>query len=154
MNVSVAMAQTVTYVAPTVGSQPVTTAPAPAYTRVVNPTSYTVAQPSAPVAAAPAADYGFTSWLNGVRAQYGLPPVSFDPGLASWAAVNNAQQAARGLGHFVMGPSRRQNCAVGNAASIGWQWMNSPAHRAALLDPTIRWIGLAGSGMYWTLNAR
>ena len=25
--------------------------------------------------------------------------------------------------------------------------------RAALLDPTIRWIGLAGYGAYWTFNA-
>jgi uncharacterized protein YkwD len=52
-----------------------------------------------------------------------------------------------------MGPSRRQNCAIGSAASIGAQWMNSPAHRAALLDPNIRWIGLAGLGAYWTMNA-
>ena len=41
----------------------------------------------------------------------------------------------------------------GGFSSIGAMWMNSPAHRAALLDPTIRWIGLAGSGAYWTFNA-
>jgi uncharacterized protein YkwD len=119
------------------------------------PTTVAAAAPAATTATnAVAGDYGFTAWLNGVRARYGLAPVSFDGGLANWAAVNNAQQAARGLGHFVMGPARRQNCAMGNSASIGSQWMNSPAHRAALLDPTIRWIGLAGSGMYWTLNVR
>jgi uncharacterized protein YkwD len=141
-----------------VAARPVVASAPTTYTRTVVPTSYSVATavPSAPAAApaATAGDFGFTSWLNGVRAQYGLAPVGFDPSLASWASMNNAQQAGRGLGHFIMGPSRRQNCAVGNSGSIGWQWMNSPAHRATLLDPTIRWIGLAGSGMYWTLNAR
>jgi uncharacterized protein YkwD len=115
------------------------------------PTNYVVQQPAA---AQPAGDpYGFTSWLNSVRAQYGLPAVGFDPNLANWAAVNNNQQLARGMGHFVMGPARRQNCAMGSYSSIFGMWMASPAHRAALLDPSIRWIGLAGAGAYWTFNA-
>jgi uncharacterized protein YkwD len=102
----------------------------------------------------PAGDpYGFTAWLNSTRARYGLPPVGYDPNLSNWAAANNGQQQARGLGHFVMGPARRQNAAMGHAAGIGAQWMASPAHRAALLDPTIRWIGIAGLGAYWTFNA-
>jgi uncharacterized protein YkwD len=95
----------------------------------------------------------FVNWLNGVRAQYGLAAVGYDSNLASWAAANSAEQSRRGLGHFVMGPARRQNSAMGSAASIGAMWMNSPAHRAALLDPTIRWIGLAVYGSYWTFNA-
>lgn len=97
--------------------------------------------------------YGFTAWLNGVRAQYGLSAVSYDSNLENWAQQNNAQQAARGLGHFVMGPARRQNAAIGSAATIGSQWMNSPAHRAGLLDPSITRVGLAGNGSYWTWNA-
>jgi uncharacterized protein YkwD len=97
---------------------------------------------------------GFLNWLNSTRARYGLGAVGHDPNLTSWAAANNSQQQARGMGHFVMGPASRQNCAVGSAATIGSQWMNSPAHRAALLDPSIRWIGLAGIGAYWTLNVR
>ena len=52
-----------------------------------------------------------------------------------------------------MGPARRQNSAMGAFANIGAMWMNSPAHRAALLDPTIRSIGIAGLGAYWTFNA-
>src|SRR5262249_38744444 len=104
--------------------------------------------------AAPAGDpYGFTNWLNGVRAQYGLPAVGYDPNLTNWAAVNNAQQQARGMGHFVLGPARRQNAAMGHYSIIGNMWLNSPGHRAALLDPSIRWIGIAGAGMYWTFNA-
>lgn len=163
--VTVATAQSYTPVRTRTAMRPVysTTAPRTYVTRPTYPSGTVAQAPTTVAASAPAAttgttavagDYGFTAWLNGVRARYGLAPVSFDGGLANWAAVNNAQQAARGLGHFVMGPARRQNCAVGNSASIGSQWMNSPAHRAALLDPTIRWIGLAGSGMYWTLNVR
>ena len=107
------------------------------------------------VAAVAAANdpYGFVSWLNATRAAYGLPAVGHDPNLSSWAAENNNHQAARGMGHFVMGPARRQNAAFGAYSSIGTMWMNSPAHRAALLDPTIRWIGIAGLGAYWTFNA-
>ena len=95
----------------------------------------------------------FLAWLNGVRAQYGLPAVGYDPNLENWAQMNNAQQNARGIGHYVMGPARRQNSAMGGYGSIGSMWMNSPGHRASLLDPTIRMIGLGGSGSYWTFNA-
>jgi uncharacterized protein YkwD len=108
-------------------------------------------QPAAPVYYGD--PYGFTAWLNGVRASYGLAAVGHDPNLSAWAASNNAQQQARGMGHFVMGPARRQNSAMGNFASIGAMWLASPAHRAALLDPTIRRIGIAGLGAYWTFNA-
>lgn len=119
-------------------------------------------QPGATYATAPATQPAagsydgawFLNWLNGVRAQHGLGAVGYDPSLAGWAAANSAEQTRRGLGHFIMGPARRQNSAMGSASSIGSMWMNSPAHRAALLDPSIRWIGLAGVGAYWTFNAR
>jgi uncharacterized protein YkwD len=121
------------------------------------PTQPAVAQaaPTTPVAApAEVGDpYGFVSWLNATRASYGLSAVGYDANLSNWAAMNNDQQAARGMGHFVMGPARRQNSAMGAFANIGSMWMNSPAHRAALLDPTITAIGIAGLGAYWTFNA-
>ncbi len=98
--------------------------------------------------------YGFTSWLNDVRAQYHLSPVSHDSNLSNWAHQNNEQQVTRGMGHFVMGPARRQNAAMGTFANVPSMWMNSPGHRAALLDPTIKWIGIAGLGAYWTFNAK
>src|SRR5579885_1611942 len=99
------------------------------------------------------APYGFKAWLNATRAAYGVPAVGYDPNLESWAAMNSAQQAASGIGHFVMGPARRQNSAMGGFPGIESMWMASPAHRAALLDPTIRWIGIASYGAYWTFNA-
>jgi len=114
------------------------------------------AAPTQPAAAAPATagsdPYGFLSWLNSVRASYGLGAVGYDQNLSNWAAQNNNAQMARGLGHFVMGPARRQNSAMGGGFP-GAMWMGSPAHRAALLDPTISWIGIAAAGAYWTFNA-
>lgn len=133
----------------------VAVAPRPA-TTVARPAvaTATAARPVQAAPAVPAGDpYGFTAWLNATRASYGLAPVGYDPNLSNWASANNGQQQARGMGHHVMGPARRQNAAMGHYASIGAMWMNSPAHRAALLDPTIRWIGIAGLGAYWTFNA-
>lgn len=121
----------------------------------VQPQAVAPAQPvyaAAPVVAS-GDPYGFTAWLNGIRASYGLGPVSYDANLANWAAMNNDQQAARGLGHHVMGPARRQNSAMGGFPGIESMWMASPAHRAALLDPTITFIGIAGAGAWWTFNA-
>ena len=130
----------------------------------VIPASYTVpvAEPAAaqpqPVQAVEAVayagsdPYGFLNWLNSTRASYGLGPVGYDQNLSNWASMNNSQQLARGLGHFVMGPARRQNSAMGGGFP-GAMWMASPAHRAALLDPTISWIGIAAAGAYWTFNA-
>ena len=77
--------------------------------------------------------------------------VGYDANLSNWAAMNNNQQQAQGLGHFVMGPARRQNSATGGASPARCGWL--PAHRAALLDPTITWFGIAAAGAYWTFNA-
>ena len=96
----------------------------------------------------------FLGWLNSIRSQHGLRPVGYDPNLESWAAVNNQHQASRGIGHFVMGPARRQNSAMGSYSVIGQMWLSSPAHASALLDPSIVYIGIAGDGQYWTFNAR
>ena len=131
------------------GQQPVPAAPAAPQPAAAQPAAAPAAQP----AAATGDPYGFTAWLNGIRAQYGLAPVAYDANLSAWANMNNAQQNSYGLGHHVMGPARRQNSAIGNAASIGAQWLASPPHAAALLDPSIRVIGIAGMGAYWTFNA-
>jgi len=98
--------------------------------------------------------YGFGAWLNAQRAAYGLPALAHDPNLDAWAQQNNLHQAGRGLGHYVMGPASRQNAGVGAFAQMGAAWLASPAHRAALLDPKVRWYGIAGYGAWWTFNAR
>jgi uncharacterized protein YkwD len=97
--------------------------------------------------------YGFTAWLNGVRAQYGLGPVGYDANLEAWAQVNNGQQNSRGMGHHVMGSARRQNAGMGSGATVWSMWLADPPHAAAMLDPSITMIGIAASGMYWTYNA-
>ena len=115
--------------------------------------TYTYAQP-AQAQATGGDPYGFLNWLNATRAQYGLSAVGWDQNLVQLGRRRTARsRTSRGLGHFVMGPARRQNSAMGSSSSIGSMWMNSPAHRAALLDPSIRFIGLAGAGAYWTYNA-
>jgi uncharacterized protein YkwD len=131
---------------PSVGAQPVQSAPSVA----VQPAAYT----PVPVGdVVPQGDpYGFVNWLNNVRASYGLSAVGHDPNLSNWAAMNNSQQQARGMGHYVMGPARRQNSAMGGSWP-GDMWMASGPHRAALLDPTITWFGIAASGAYWTFSA-
>ena len=108
---------------------------------------------TASVPYSPLADpYGFTNWLNGIRASYGLGSVYYDANLAENAALNSAQMAAKkSLLHEVRA-GRWQNSAMGNYASIGSMWMNSTPHRQALLQPGITRIGLAGYGVWWTLN--
>ena len=99
---------------------------------------------------------GFTNWLNATRASYGLSPVGYDPNLSVWAQHNNLAQLRNGMGHYVMGTARRQNSAMGtyDVNYVNSMWMSSAPHRAALLDPTITWIGIAAVSGYWTFNAR
>lgn len=128
--------------------EPAPREPAPVTAAVTTAT----AQPASNVV--PVGDpYGFLNWLNSTRAAYGLSAVGYDPNLSSWAAINNSYQTSYGIGHYISGPARRQNSAMGGFPGIESMWMNSPGHRAALLDPTIRWIGIAASGYWWTFNA-
>lgn len=96
---------------------------------------------------------GFLAWLNAVRAQHGLQAVGYDAGLEAWCHQNNLAQAAQGMGHWIMGAARRQNAGWGHPSVIYPAWMNSPGHRSALLDPTIRNVGIAYHGDYITFNA-
>jgi uncharacterized protein YkwD len=142
------------YTQPTVQTTETAQSTQPAAESSASQTTIASQEATQPAATAPVGDpYGFLGWLNATRASYGLPAVGYDPNLASWAAVNNSHQASRGIGHFVMGPARRQNSAMGGFPGVESMWMASPAHRAALLDPTIQWIGIAGLGAYWTFNA-
>jgi hypothetical protein len=105
----------------------------------------------------PAADpYGFMALLNAYRAFAGLSPLAYDPDLSTWAIHNNVAQNSYGLGHHV-NPNCCQNSAwnVHDAASVAAAWMQSPGHRANMLDPSVSRFGIAyGPGPYWTMNAR
>jgi uncharacterized protein YkwD len=109
--------------------------------------------PQAPVVTATPASgdvYGFTVWLNGVRAQHGLGAVALDGQLQADAAANSS----RGFGHHWFGSARRQNAGMGALGTVQVMWLQSPAHAAALLDPTITAYGLACVGNVWTFSAR
>ncbi|MHC5538401.1 CAP domain-containing protein [Singulisphaera rosea] len=110
-----------------------------------------------PEESVPAADlYGFAAILNNYRASAGLSPLVYDHDLSLWASNNNAEQVQRGIGHHVA-QNFIQNCAwnTPDAASTASEWMNSPGHRANMLDPSAQRFGIAyGPGPYWTMNAQ
>lgn len=127
---------------------------APQATAAAQPMTY--AQPARAVPATSGDPTGFVAILNQMRASAGLPPVSYDPSLSSWASQNNAAQSSRGLGHHV-NPGAMQNSGwnYGSAAAVAQGWMASPGHRAAMLAAGISRVGIAyGPGPYWTMNAQ
>lgn len=94
---------------------------------------------------------GIVAQINQLRASRGLGPVSWDGGLAS-EATRNSQI---GFGHAYMGSARRQNSAISSSPSQAFgQWMGSPAHLAAMLDPSVSRVGLGNVGGTYTLNLR
>lgn len=94
--------------------------------------------------------YGFTAWINSVRARIGLSALRWSDNLASHAAINSS----RGFGHSYMGGTRRQNVGVGALSTVEAMWIQSPGHWAAIADPTISEVGLAYVNGVWTMNAR
>ena len=96
--------------------------------------------------------------INRERAASGLPPLKWDEALANAARQHAELMAAQGsLSHGFQGelslPSRAnragarfswlsENVAAGsNAENISQQWMQSPNHRANLLDADMDTIG-------------
>jgi uncharacterized protein YkwD len=131
------------YAAPAAAPQP--------QPRYVHPMYYapTAQAPAVQAAPAPASPGGFSAWVNGQRAAHGLPPIAEDGALSQQAAVNSS----RGFGHSYMGSARRQNAGVGGPSQVWAAWMASPAHRDAILDPTITRFGIAVVGGVWTYSA-
>jgi uncharacterized protein YkwD len=106
-------------------------------------------QPQAVAVVVTTDPYGFQGWLNYHRAMNGLRPLRYSAHLAGWAYQNSL----RGFGHAVrMG--RRQNAAWGqpNAQVLAAEWMASPGHRDAMLDPNVTEYGIALAGNAWTLD--
>ena len=109
---------------------------------------------------------------NRDRGEKGLPPLKWDASLAAAArqhALRMAQQNT--LSHQLPGEpdlSARagqagarfstiaENVAEGpNAQGIHEQWMNSPPHRANLLDPELNSVGIAvvrGNGIFFAVE--
>ena len=111
----------------------------------------------APVETAPASDpYGFAAVVNRIRRAAGLAPwltiTSFRCGprtiMHGSAATVSATTSARTA-------TRTARWNTPDAESVAQAWMNSPGHRANILDNTSSRFGIAfGPGPYWTMNTR
>ncbi|MCH8829144.1 MAG: hypothetical protein IID45_06155 [Planctomycetes bacterium] len=106
--------------------------------------------------------------VNAARSSYGLTPLRHDWRLSA-AARDHSQQMSR-TGNFshtswvadkfsfierarIFGTSANsENIAWdgGGAQSVVNMWLNSPGHRANMLDPNSTTIGIGHSDVYWT----
>jgi hypothetical protein len=91
--------------------------------------------------------HGFLAWINDVRSRAGCGPVAWDSNLAAWATQNSA----RGFGHSVL-VARYQDSGVGDLATVCGMWLQSSAHLAPILDPSVTRVGLGCVGAVWTAN--
>src|SRR5438477_6892712 len=92
---------------------------------------------------------------NAQRARYGLPPLTLDPAL---------ERTARTHAAWMTNSHNLQHSSIGVAENIAWgqrttdqamtDWMNSSGHRANILNPSYRRIGVAAytasdGSCYW-----
>jgi uncharacterized protein YkwD len=92
---------------------------------------------------------------NAQRARYGLPPLTLDPAL---------ERTARTHAAWMTNSHSLQHSSIGVAENIAWgqrtadqamaDWMNSSGHRANILNPSYRRIGVAAytasdGSCYW-----
>jgi uncharacterized protein YkwD len=108
--------------------------------------------------------------VNNFRAQNGLPPVQLNQTLNKVAQSHSDFQAATGkMSHEGAGGSQVSDRV--SAAGYRWRsvnenvawnqqtpqevvqaWINSPGHRANLLSPSVKEVGIGENNKYWTLN--
>lgn len=136
---------------------------APSPTPVPQPVPTPVPTPPAatpvptPVPAPPAATgLGIFELVNRARAEAGCGPVSLDPVLQRQAQAH-AERQAQDDRMFHSDDDVAENVAAGyeTAASVHEGWMNSPGHRANILDCDAGFIGVgvadsADGTRYWT----
>lgn len=106
--------------------------------------------------------------INAARAAQGLAPVVVDGRLTAAAAAHNSQLAAQGrLSHDGFGARMQaliaagygfvaENVAAGQPTpdAVVAAWLQSPVHRANLLQPVVSAVGVArseGPKVFWTL---
>ena len=118
------------------------------------PAAPAVAPAPSPVYASPSSPApedspsGFLAALNAYRAARGRPALSWDAGLAGWAAANSRWP------HGTMAPGAAQCSAVSSSYLDALnQWINSPPHLAILMSATTC-IGVSPCAFGMTANAR
>jgi len=112
-----------------------------------------IVQPQ-PVIVQPSTDrYNFGAYINSYRNSLGLRSLAYDPSLDYWSHENNKVQNRRGLGHYVMGPSRGQNAGWNypTVADIFRGWRHSPGHNRIMKGNFSTYGIWYGPGPYWTL---
>ena len=90
--------------------------------------------------------------VNAFRAQYGLSALAYDSTLTGGAQYQAGFCAYRGALVHGSGAEILAQNSQGIETALN-QWLNSPAHRALLLNPSYRFGGVAvhrdGSGRVW-----
>ena len=90
--------------------------------------------------------------VNALRAQYGLSALAYDSTLTGGAQYQASFCASRGALVHGSGAEILAQNNQGIETALN-QWLNSPAHRALLLNPSYRFGGVAvhrdGSGRVW-----
>jgi hypothetical protein len=97
--------------------------------------------------------------INRVRKEHGLNPVTEAANLNRAAAENDAAQQTTGIGHHVDLVKNGASGEIAFMASNGAYpqnsvrgWLDSPGHRASLLDPNMTKVGADMSGQYSTAD--
>ena len=110
--------------------------------------------------------------VNRIRHARSLRPLRFDQRLRQAARDHSAEQMQHGyMGHGSPDPARDElgervklvgyrGRAYGEVVAWGYRdcravvegWMNSPPHRAVLLDRDMTEVGFSQAGLYWTGN--
>lgn len=116
-----------------------------------NPTS---AAP-APAAQLHAIETDIVAWTNAQRTHFGLAPLAVDPSLIHSARYHAAWMTnSRSLVHTSAHVA--ENIAMGQptTSQVVGDWMNSPGHRANILNPSYTRIGAAAytapdGTVYW-----
>lgn len=104
-------------------------------------------------------EYRILDLTNSIRYAAHLPVLTLDPTLLEQAREHNwrmatgvigFQHSGNGAENIIMGYGDAKACMKG--------WMNSPGHRANILNPNYRYIGVsiydAGRGIYATQRFR
>ena len=137
----------------------------------VDSTAYAQAQPGATAENMRAAAEQLMALANQARAEHGAGPLKWDAALAEAALYHCRRMAAEGeLAHRYGGEPDlaeragkagahfsliEENIALGSyVARIHEGWMNSPAHRENLLNPSVNRVGIAVlpvNGIYYAV---
>ena len=116
---------------------------------------------------AAAVDLGVLADLNRIRVEYGLKPLTLSPSLSEAAMAHTQEMLAKGyfahnsadgqpfwkriegfypqgsFGHWAVGENLYWTPGTTTAAAGVQAWMASPPHRANILNPAWRQIGIA-----------